>query len=162
NRVTAINHYNGTGTALATYVYSYDGASVLTSEVVNGTRITYSYDAADQLTADGTNTYTYDANGNRNNGSWTVSTGNQLTGAGTVNWDVWADLDGSSSLTTRYLRGDVVDQLFARIGSDGTAGWLLADHLGSVRGVTDNSGLLKDTIAYDGWGNITSESDATW
>ena len=73
-----------------------------------------------------------------------------------------ADLDGNSSLTTHYLHGDAVDQVFARIGAGGGAAWLLSDHLGSVRGVTDSSGVLKDTIAYDGWGNITSESDATW
>src|SRR5262249_20923590 len=45
---------------------------------------------------------------------------------------------------------------------DATAAWLLTDHLGSVRGVANNSGVLKDVIAYDGWGNITSELDATW
>ena len=33
---------------------------------------------------------------------------------GTENSDVWADLDGSSSLTMRYLHGNAVDQLFAR------------------------------------------------
>ena len=32
---------------------------------------------------------------------------------GNENWDVWADLDGSSSLTTRYVRGDAIDQLFS-------------------------------------------------
>jgi RHS repeat-associated protein len=77
---------------------------------------------------------------------------------GNARWEVYADLDGTSSLTTRYLRGDEVDQVFARIASDGTAAWLLTDHLGSVVGVTDNSGVLKDSILYDAWGNITSES----
>jgi RHS repeat-associated protein len=255
-RVTGINHYNGSGTALVTFTYSWDTASRLTSEVDNGAPQTYSYDSANQETADGLHTYSYDATGNRNNGSWTVGTGNQLTSdgtwnysydaegnltkkskgasaetwtygydnqnelvwaedratdggtllartdykydpygsrlqkavdsngdgvvdtteryaldgwdpakpaaVGTENWDVWADLDGSSSLTTRYVHGDAVDQLFARIGSTGTAAWILTDHLGSVVGVTDGSGVLKDKLAYDGFGNITSESDATW
>jgi len=51
---------------------------------------------------------------------------------------VIADLDGDGSLTTRYLRGDVVDQLFARIDTDGettTPFWYLTDHLGSIREV---------------------------
>jgi RHS repeat-associated protein len=255
-RVTGINHYNGTGTALLSYVYNWDSASRLTSEVDNGTPLTFTYDNANQETADGLHTYTYDSTGNRNNGSWTVGTGNQLTNdgtwaysydnegnltkktkgasaetwtygydnknelvwaedratdggtllsrvdykydpccnrlqkavdsngdgvvdttqrfaldgwnpakagsTGTAGWDVWADLDGNSSLTTRYLRGDVVDQLFARVASDGTAAWLLTDHLGSVVGVTNGSGVLKDQLAYDGWGGITSESDSTW
>src|SRR5262249_45326949 len=33
--------------------------------------------------------------------------------------------------------------------------------LGSVRNVTDSSGAVKDTIVYDGYGNITSETDST-
>jgi RHS repeat-associated protein len=83
-------------------------------------------------------------------------------GLGNVKWEVFADLDGSNNLQTRYLRGDHVDQLFARIASSGTAAWLLTDHLGSVVGVTDNSGVLQDAIQYDGYGNITSESAASW
>jgi RHS repeat-associated protein len=79
---------------------------------------------------------------------------------GTENFDVWADLDGSSSLTTRYMHGDVVDQLFARVAADGTGAWLMTDHLGSVVGVTDNSGVLKDTIAFDGFGNFTETHSA--
>jgi hypothetical protein len=54
---------------------------------------------------------------------------------GNENWDVWADLDGSSSLTTRYVRGDVIDQLFARIEEDPEGDipyWYLTDHLGSI------------------------------
>jgi RHS repeat-associated protein len=55
-----------------------------------------------------------------------------------------------------------VDQLFARVGADGTVAWLLTDHLGSVRLVTDGSGVVKDTITYDAYGNITSETDPSW
>jgi len=85
---------------------------------------------------------------------------------GNENWDVWADLDGSSSLTTRYLRGDIVDQLFARVDENGAA-WLLTDHLGSVRDVVSNSTspTILDTIAYDAFGNATpanSTADATY
>jgi len=263
NRVTAINHYNGSGTALATYAYSYDHASRLASEVDSGTRtLTYTYDNANQLTADSLHTYTYDGTGNRNNTGWSTPTGsenelqsatlvsgtwsyiydadgnmtkkslgasaetwtytyddgNEMTeakqytkdpgnggvleqddvykydafgnrvekdvtasgvtttqryaydgwnsdtpaGVGNVKWEVFADLDGTNALQTRYLRGDRVDQLFARIASDGTAAWLLTDHLGTVVNVTDNSGVLKDTILYDGYGNITSESASSW
>jgi RHS repeat-associated protein len=263
NRVTAINHYNGSGTALATYAYSYDHAGRLTSEVDSGTRtLTYTYDNANQLTADSLHTYTYDGTGNRNNTGWSTPTGNENelqsatlvsgtwsytydadgnmtkkslgasaetwtytyddrnemteakqytkdpgnggvleqddvykydafgnrvekdvtasgvtttqryaydgwnpdtpAGIGNVKWEVFADLDGTNALQTRYLRGDQVDQLFARIASDGTAAWLLTDHLGSVVNVTDNSGVLKDTIQYDGYGNITSESASSW
>jgi len=78
---------------------------------------------------------------------------------GTENADVWGDAVGGSSLTTRYVRGDVVDQLLARIDGS-TARWYVTDHLGSIRKVLDNSGVVKDAITYDAWGNILTETDA--
>jgi len=78
---------------------------------------------------------------------------------GTENADVWGDAVGGGSLTTRYLRGDVVDQLLARIDGS-TARWYVHDHLGSIRKVLDNSGVVKDAITYDAWGNILAETDA--
>jgi RHS repeat-associated protein len=55
------------------------------------------------------------------------------------------------------------NQLFARItgGTSGTAAWYLTDWQGSVRNITDASGNLQDTITYDGFGNVTSESNST-
>jgi RHS repeat-associated protein len=73
---------------------------------------------------------------------------------GNAAWDVWADLDGSNHLTTRYFRGDVVDQLFARIDS-GTSYWELTDRQGSIRTIIDNTATVKDQISYDGWGNAS-------
>jgi RHS repeat-associated protein len=84
---------------------------------------------------------------------------------GNENWDVWADLDGSSSLTTRYVRGDVIDQLFARIEEDAGGDipyWYLTDHLGSIRDVIDGSAVVKDSLTYDGFGNITAETDSNY
>ena len=79
---------------------------------------------------------------------------------GTENFDIWGVLDGSSSLTSRNLQGDKVDQPLARI--DGAAAyWALPDHLGSIRKVIDNSGVVKDAIVYDAFGNIVSETDST-
>jgi hypothetical protein len=67
---------------------------------------------------------------------WTAG-GSPATGVTTDNtsWNVVADLNGSGSLTTRYLRGDAVDQLFARWDQSGNLYWELADHLGSIRAV---------------------------
>jgi RHS repeat-associated protein len=48
--------------------------------------------------------------------------------------------------------------VFARVGSDGTEAWSLPDHLGSVRGLMNNSGTLIDTISFDPWGKVTNES----
>ena len=52
---------------------------------------------------------------------------------------------------------------FARIALSGAAYWLLTDRQGSIRDVQDNSTLaIKNTIVYDGWGNISSETDSTF
>ncbi len=77
---------------------------------------------------------------------------------------LYADLNGSNALQTRYLRGDALDQLFARItgGTGGTAAWYLADREGSVQNLTDDSGNLQDTITYDAFGNVLSESNASY
>src|SRR4030095_7625332 len=40
---------------------------------------------------------------------WNTAKG---TPVGNENWDVLADLNGDGSLASRYLRGDVVDELF--------------------------------------------------
>src|SRR5581483_318309 len=53
--------------------------------------------------------------------------------------DIWADLNGSNALQTRYLQGDQVNQHFSRTDSGG-ASWTMQDHLGSVILVTDGSG----------------------
>jgi RHS repeat-associated protein len=81
-----------------------------------------------------------------------------------TDWNVWAELDGqnSNALLTRYLRGDVVDQIFAREDGSGNAYWTLTDRLGSVRDVTDNAGAMKDTLSYDAYGNITSETASAY
>jgi RHS repeat-associated protein len=86
------------------------------------------------------------------------SLGNRTEQIGNENWDVWADLDGSNALQMRYLRGDAVDELFARVSSGGTAAWYLQDRLGSVRDMTDNAGALQNHIGYDGFGKVASES----
>src|SRR5205823_5155413 len=76
---------------------------------------------------------------------------------GTENWDVWAELGGDGSLTTRYLRGDAVDQAFARLDS-GLAYWLLSDRLGSERDVTDGTGVPMAHRDYDGFGKVVLDT----
>jgi RHS repeat-associated protein len=77
---------------------------------------------------------------------------------GNSNWNVWADLTSSNTIQTRYLWGDQVNELFARIGSTGTAAFLLTDHLDSIVGVTNASGALQDVITYDAYGNFTESN----
>ena len=95
-------------------------------------------------------------------GSTASKTGPQKSFIGNENWDVIIDLDGSNNLAMRYVRGDAIDALFARIGADNNAYWYLTDRLGSIRNVTDNAGVVKDTLTYSAFGSITSESDANF
>src|SRR5262249_14384197 len=39
-----------------------------------------------------------------------------------------------------------------------TEDWYLADHLGSVRGLMNNSGALDDALTFDAFGNVTQET----
>jgi RHS repeat-associated protein len=78
---------------------------------------------------------------------------------------VRADLANDGSLNTQYLRDDRIDGLQARIdmtGSNQGQYWYLTDHLGSIRNVVDASGAVVDSLVYDAFGNITSETDPTY
>ncbi len=79
---------------------------------------------------------------------------------------VWAELDGASgnALKVRYLAGDGTDQWLARLVSAGYANaglsFYLSDRQGSVRGLTDNTGVLQDQISYDAFGNSSETNTA--
>ena len=172
-----------------TWNFTYDNEGNLTQAVriSDGLTWTYSYDNENHLTgAQETSgstllqqaTYVFDALDNRSEkDTWTQSSGTTTTrfaynesqdgGAGlqpAQGGALWADLNGSNALQTRYLRGDALDQLFARItgGTGGTASWYLTDREGSVQNLTDDSGNLQDTITYDAFGNVLSESNPSY
>ncbi|HYV38484.1 MAG TPA: RHS repeat-associated core domain-containing protein, partial [Gemmataceae bacterium] len=252
--VTSIVHQDGGGSPLVTLLYEYDPANQLQSqERIEGAydhTDDYSHDDANQVTSDGTSSYTFDETGNRTGDDYSTDTGNLLSSdanweytydaegnlthkqahhpdpeappadywdytydtanrlvqadfhsyghstlhmyysydpfgnrlqknvAGDVErygidaWDpegqgqaeVWADLDGDSVLKTRYVHGDDVDQLFARVGVTPGEGespptyapaWLLTDRLGSVVDVTNSEGTALASATYDGWGNAS-------
>ena len=50
--------------------------------------------------------------------------------------------------------------ILARTSSGGTIAWYLTDKLGSVNNIVDTSGNVLDTIVYDSFGNIVTETDA--
>ena len=166
-----------------TWGYSYDGEGNEISKYSGSTTWTYGYNNANEMTSavdtvSGTvakaATYKYDVFGNRietdvaQSGTttttryaydgWDPAKG---TGTGNENYAVWAEMDGSSSLTTRYVDGDGVNQVFARLPySSGsyTTYWYLTDPQGTIRDVIDSTATVVDTINYGAYGNITSES----
>jgi RHS repeat-associated protein len=174
---TMAHYQTGPGNELTndgTWTYTYDnkGNLVQKSKGPSAETWTYGYDvlnhmvwAKDSQTPGGTvlslATYVYDVFGNRiEKDTWTVQPGTTLTARfGYDGQTIWVDMDGSNTLQTRYVTGDVADQLFARVTS-GAVSWFLTDYEGSVRNLTDSSGNVIDTIAYDAYGNITGESSS--
>jgi len=73
----------------------------------------------------------------------------------------WADYNASGTATARYLYGDGTDQLLARWRPvDGTA-WYLTDRQGTVRDLVNAAGTIINTIEYDSFGRILSQTNAS-
>ena len=143
----------GSGSNIANYTYTYDAAGNMQTEVLTRTTFTavtttYAYDADNQLTGDGTTTVTYDATGNRNNGSYATTTGNELTTDGV--WTYTYDNEGNEIGKTLISNGDYW-----------TYGYDNKNELTSA--VEKNSGGTLEFSAaykYDAFGNQI-ESDET-
>jgi YD repeat-containing protein len=159
-------------TADATYSYTYDAEGNLITKTNKSTaeQWTFGYDNLNHMTSaidknsSGTTltyaTYVYDVFGNRiEKDVWTQSGGSTTTTRmGYDGSSIWGDLSSGNALLARYLRGDQIDNLIARIvtsGSTPTASWYLPDRLGSIRNITDQNGNLIDTITYDGSARVS-------
>jgi len=156
------------------YSYDADGNLIQKSGVATGPDAgltwDYTYNNRNQLTGavefQGSTTvvsvnYTYDVFGHRIEEDVTSGSSTQVTRFSYDGQNVWADLDGSNNLVARRLFLSAIDSVTARITAGGTVAWYLTDHLGSVRVLTDNTGLVIDRINYDGYGNIINESNST-
>lgn len=142
NRLTDLDHKQG-GTNLATYDYTYDYASRMTG--VNSSQdgqTDYTHDDSDQLTsADHTGqadeSYSFDANGNRNNYGYSVDDNNLTTSDGTYNYDY--DDEGN-----RITKTDISS------GSYATYTWDYRNRLSAVKDYNSSNVLLKETTySYD-------------
>jgi RHS repeat-associated protein len=154
------------GPSSTTWFYGYNDKNQMTSAIEK---------TSPTGTALSTVTYDYDVFGNMieedvNTGGTTTVTRYALDGwdpgkpapVGNENFDQLFHLNGSNALVMRYVNGDNVDQVWARISSAGTAAWYWEDRLGSVRFMTENSGVVQDQINYDGFGNVTNETAPTF
>ena len=82
---------------------------------------------------------------------------------GTQTWTLYdggnpiMDFNGSGSLTMRYLWGPT--GIVARQTSGGTVSWYLADALGTVPDLINNSGAIIDHIDFSAFGTVLDQSD---
>jgi RHS repeat-associated protein len=171
--VTLMNQLTDDGTY--TYAYDPEGNEISKRNKSTGELITFAFDNLNHMisvldkNSSGTTltyaTYVYDVFGNRiEKDVWTQAQGSTTTTRMAYDGvSVWADLDGSNNLLARYLRGDQVDQIIARMvasGSNVGEAIYMTDRLGSVRNLANSNGSLIDTITYDGFGNVTNETNS--
>jgi RHS repeat-associated protein len=159
-----------------TWNYSYDlngnliGKTGVAGGADAGLTWTYSYDAANELIgATETNSqsqtlvqasYTYDVFGHRIASSIALNGGSATVTQYVYNGDtLWATQNASGALMDAYIGGDQANQFFAQYDSSNGVLWYLNGHLGSVRALMNNSGQATDSLVYDAFGNLTSQSN---
>jgi RHS repeat-associated protein len=166
-----------------TLTYGYDERDRLTSEALGANPpTTYGWDADGNLTTkSGEATYawdrenrlvrvtktdgtvvenTYDFDGTRVRTVTTPSGGAASTTSFLVDTSgslshVVAETNGAGALVVHYVRGD---DLLALMRPNGSGGWASrfyhADHIGSVRRLTDESGAITDGYTYTAFGEL--------
>jgi RHS repeat-associated protein len=163
---------------------TYGDSSELTSSVLSGTTTDYTYnDDGDRTQAEhgGTTTASASYNGADELTSYSDS-GGDLTGA-TYDGDglrtaittssgsessqsfIWDESSSSPELlmdgTNAYIYGPSGTPIEQVDLSSGTTQYLVADALGSVRGVVSASGSVTASTAYDAWGNPETSGGLT-
>jgi RHS repeat-associated protein len=146
-RLTNLTQTYANGSVLASYVYNYDQASRLTSEVDNGgATIVYSYDPANQLTSAGSTAYSYDATGNRTNPNYMTGPDNQLLSDGTYSYTY--DLQGN--LLTKTAGNDITTYTYDT-----------EDRLVGVVETVGGTLQMQATYTYDVFGNRIETQEYT-
>ncbi|GAA6623079.1 putative Ig domain-containing protein [Scytonema sp. NUACC26] len=75
--------------------------------------------------------------------------------------ELWAELNQAGQVINHYLQGANVDELVARYRpGEGTA-WYLSDRLRSIRDIANSVGNLVNSIDYDSFGKILSQTNSS-
>ncbi len=138
--------------------YTYDKSGNRTGESVGGTgTVSGTYNGAEQVTsysdaAANTTTATYDGNGFRTSAASTPTGGSSSTQ--NFVWDTASSVPRAlMDSTNAYLYGSSGTPFEQVNLSSGAITYLVADALGSVRGVVSATGSLSASTSYDAWGN---------
>ena len=155
----------------ATYVYNNPwnhldskGSTSFTYDANGNTKTkgatTYNWNSLNQLASaalpGGNVSFKYDPFGRRIQKS---------SAAGTINYlydgsNVIEEVDSSGTQLARYSQGSGIDQPLS-MARGGATSFYQGDGLGSVTSLTNASGLITDTYAYDSSGNLTTSSGTT-
>jgi RHS repeat-associated protein len=175
-RTTSVTHSNGSGATLSQYTDTYDLASRLMAETrysqpVGTLPTSYSYDSTNQLTSDGTATYSYDLAGNRTQvvtnlgmSNYQTGPGNRLTSDGTwtYTYDPEGNLVNKRNITTGELWTYTYDNLnhLTNASRTGGAGSFSVTYVYDVEGhrVEQIEQGTVTKFAYDG-DNVWADLD---
>ena len=139
-----------------TYTYDANGNMATKTAKSDGAVTTYTFDAQNQLVMiafpDGTTaSYRYDGLGRRIE--------KNISGAITrYVYDgpaILLEYTGTNTVVARYSHGDRIDQPLS-MERRGEAYFYHADHLGSIRKLTDSSGVVANSYDYDSYGKLES------
>ena len=152
------------------------GNQIAKSEASGSPSWTYTYDnnnhmvGATEKSSGGTllaqETFTYDVQGNLvQQAEYTSTSGTTTTTRFAVDASgtMWAELDGSNNLLSRYLTEMGTGQLLTRTVASGTNAGVsiyLTDNEGSVRGIVSWSGVMTDNLDYSGFGVVTESNSS--
>ena len=136
--VSATNHITTAG-------YGYDAAGNMTTDGSDG--VSANYDQDNRITSAGGYTYTYDSDGNR------VKKSNGTTG--TLYWymtpGIVAESDLSGNLKSEYVLFNG-ERVARRDFPAGSVAYYFSDHLKTASVITDSAGNIKSESDYYPWG----------
>ncbi|MGH7164355.1 MAG: LamG-like jellyroll fold domain-containing protein, partial [Nitrospiraceae bacterium] len=163
NRTTNASQHNAGNqlTEDAGFTYTYDANGNLTRKTVkaSGVHTDYTYDAENRLvrveefaagatTPAATSSYRYDGLGRR-----IEKVGNGLTRRYIYDGeDILLEYDETNTLLARYTHGPGIDEPIAMTRGGRTV-FYHQDGLGTVTELTDGTGTVAQSYAYDAWGN---------
>jgi RHS repeat-associated protein len=145
------------------YEYDNEGNLIKQTDIVTGEVTQNTWDYRNRLTNVTRNgaavgAYTYDTYDQRIGKTANGTTERFVYGQ---NQNIALEFDGGGAQTHRYLHSNGIDQVLADEAS-GAVGWTLSDNLGTVRDVVDATGVSQNHIAYNSFGNVTSESNPSF
>lgn len=138
---------------VGTDTLQYDLNGNLIKRTLGGNTTTYTWDENDRLVGVDRNdvhiAYRYDYQGRL----VAKVIGNQETRYIWDGLDLIAEMDSDGEIVKRYIYGATIDEIIV-MTSDGSNYWTQQDVLGSVIGITDDTGAMVATTSYDVYGDV--------